>query len=183
MNTEVKIDKILLDMDGVIVNNMKDLADREGMTVDWIIREKNRLKAEDENFDFVVHLIRRHLYTGQHFAECQPLPHLDVFKKFIRQWLKNGIKVEILSSACSGPDIYDEICRQKEIWLAKHGLDILPTNFSRGSREKHHWARPNVLLIDDYGKNCEAFRSAGGHAVKFESVPGMIVSLEEYGLV
>lgn len=182
MKNDLGIEIIYLDMDGVKVNNLADLARREKTSVETLLRERDRLRRDDENFDYIVHLIRRHLPFG-HFETCDPLPHLPVLKRMIRRWLHNGIRVEILSSGCSGPDIFPEICRQKDVWLAKHGLDILPANYARGSSHKHDWAAPKALLIDDYGKNCSRWIEAGGHAVKFETMEQALVDLQEMGLV
>ncbi len=81
------------------------------------------------------------------------MKEFHVFTKLIRQWLSNGLHVEILSSGTSGKDIFHEVCRQKDEWLDTWGLSILPAHYAMGSSEKQKWAAPDILLIDDYGNS------------------------------
>jgi hypothetical protein len=178
-----KITEILLDMDGVLVDNMRGLAELEGISVNELLRIKAARKLVDPDFDFVVHLIRKHIYNNDHFSDAPPLPEFTAFKKLIKHWLSNGIKVQILSSGCSASDIYPEICKQKELWLEKHGLGILPTNYAKGSKEKQKWAQPHILLIDDYPRNIEQFRNAGGNAIQHSSIEQTIKELLEFNLL
>lgn len=175
--------KVLLDMDGVIVDNLVDLAMREGMQPKEIVEKKSWMKKENPDFDYVVSLIRKHLYSGWHFENAPAMKSLPTFKKLIRHWLKNGVRVEILSSGCSGEDIYPEICRQKELWLEKHGIGLLPTNYARGSSEKYKWAGEGILLIDDYAKNIEQFRNAGGHGIIYQNVNTLMDELQYFSLL
>lgn len=176
------IEIIYLDMDGVQINNLADLARRENTSVETLLRERDRHRKEDPEFDYIVHLIRRHLPFG-HFITAEPYDHLPILKQMVRRWLSNGIRVEHLSSGCSGPDIFPEIVRQKDISLGRIGMDLLPANYAKGSRTKHDWARPKALLVDDYGKNIDAWRCAGGPAVKFENIQQFMIDMQEFGLV
>ncbi len=66
---------------------------------------------------------------------------------------------------CSTPSQAPWSASGKLKWLRRiHGKDfrrwiLIP--------DKTHLAAPDRLLIDDSGKNCDAFRKAGGHAILF----------------
>lgn len=183
MIKNTKIEKIYLDMDGVLVDNIRGLAECEGVTSSDIMAEKERMYRENPELDYVMVLIRRHIYQNDHFYKCPPLPEFEAFKKLIKHWLTNGIYVEILSSGTSNADIYDEVCRQKVLWLEAHGLGVLPTNFSMGSKQKVDWADPKVLLIDDYVKNVKSFLECGGNALQHRTIRETILALEKMELL
>ena len=178
-----KIKKIYLDMDGVLVDNILGLAHLENTTIDGIQEQKSNIRKNNPDIDFVIQLIRKHLYTNKHFSTCPPMKEFHVFTKLIRQWLSNGLHVEILSSGTSGKDIFHEVCRQKDEWLDTWGLSILPAHYAMGSSEKQKWAAPDILLIDDYGKNIDEFRAAGGHAIQHLNMNDTIVQLQELNLI
>lgn len=178
-----KITEVLFDMDGVMVNNMLDLASREGITVEEIIRRKKEMKKMDADFDYVMHLIRKYLYTHRHFANSPAFAHIHEIKRLMRHMMHNGVSVKICSSATSGDDIYTEVVEQKKEWLDAHGLGILPAYFSRGAAEKKNYAKPHVLLIDDYERNVSQFIEAGGHAIQFECIHKLSHDLQEFGLL
>lgn len=60
------------------------------------------------------------------------------------------------------------------IGLDKHHLIIVNTG-----KEKAYYAQPDALLIDDFGKNCNAFTEAGGQAVKFMAMDQAKNAIEE----
>lgn len=73
----------------------------------------------------------------------------------------------ILTSAGSG--CYERVAREKHAWVRRHLCDevlVLPV---RDGRDKAAFVQaPGDVLVDDYGRNCEAWRAAGGLAIKHE---------------
>jgi 5'(3')-deoxyribonucleotidase len=52
----------------------------------------------------------------------------------------------------------------KTKWLIAHGFSDIPVVFTA---DKHKYAHPNAVLIDDSNANCEAWRKAGGRDILF----------------
>jgi 5'-nucleotidase len=71
----------------------------------------------------------------------------------------------IILTACPS-SWYDEVARQKREWvrnwLGRH-IRVLPVNGSESKPLFMH--APGDILIDDWGKNVEAWRKAGGRAI------------------
>lgn len=95
-------------------------------------------------------------------------------------WMSNGIRlvnalenmehtvnVEMLTSMGTWTDVVaEEGKRQKLEWLAKKGIRW-PANFVNTWADKHKYANPHSLLIDDRHDTCRSFREAGGIAVEY----------------
>lgn len=143
-----KIDTIYLDMDGCIVDFRKgceQLKAIEGYNVDWE----------------TIHA------AGPEFWEN--LSWTQEGEKFYN-WLEKycdeqGIALCILSQVS-----YDDGITGKLRWLENNCR--LPNKniyiVTKGS-DKAKYATDTSLLIDDFGKNVEAFIMAGGKAIKFKS--------------
>lgn len=68
---------------------------------------------------------------------------------------------------CTSPSLHEACPSQKLKWCNKH-LGLRSNAVMIGGR-KYLMAKPGNLLIDDYDKNVNAFREAGGHAIKVPS--------------
>lgn len=178
-----KIEMVYFDMDGVLVDNMETLAHLDATTVAEIDAERALLKQGDPSYDHVIHLIRKHLYQDRVFVNAWEMPEFQAFYGIIQHLLRKRVHVEILSSATRHHDVYQEICEQKTEWLKIHGLDLLPRNYSRGARDKKLWANPHALLIDDYIKNVEEFKAAGGNAIHHTNINDTIIQLQSFNLL
>ncbi len=177
------IDTVYFDMDGVLVDDMLTLAALEGKTLLEVEIARAAKKAEDPHFDYVVYLIRKHLYQNKCFATALETPEFPIFYSIIKHLLRKRIHVEILSSGTRQLDIFQECCDQKRIWLSERNLDIIPQHYAFGAREKQKWAQPNVLLIDDYDKNVREFIAAGGNAIQHSNINDTIVKLQALHLI
>lgn len=70
------------------------------------------------------------------------------------------IPVKILSST-GNEEKYDELSKQKTIWLKEHGIDW-PAVFVPGKRHKQEYASKHEILIDDTLKTIEQWNERGG---------------------
>lgn len=66
----------------------------------------------------------------------------------------------------TAPSHDPECSKQKLIWLNEH-LDVKPTDVFLG--HKKYLMAGNGILIDDYSKNVDAFKEAGGQAILIPS--------------
>ena len=74
----------------------------------------------------------------------------------------------IMLTACPRTN-YREVAAQKREWARHHlcpHITVLPVMGGRNKALFMH--NPGDILIDDFGKNCEAWREAGGVAIKHE---------------
>ena len=142
------IDKIFLDMDGVIVNFRGQCEKYEcinGNKVNWEIvhqggpefwEEMEWLPEGKELYEWILKLCEQEnidlfILTSVNFTEGK-IGKLN--------WLKNNTKID------------------------KHHIIIINLG-----KEKEYYADQNSILIDDFRKNCEAFANGGGQFVKYET--------------
>ena len=99
--------------------------------------------------------------------------HLRIFENL--EWMENGkqllsrldslgVNIEILSSRGTHDDsIGEEVIRQKNIWLDKHGINY-PRNFVKIGIDKRNYSHENTYLIDDTPKVVDSFNLGVGKA-------------------
>ena len=143
---KVKISTIYLDMDGVIA----DFAKRYKELYHMEPREAEKKKEFNKYFD--------------EFIATKQFETLDLMDgsmdglTFLRKHLT--IPTQILSSTAN-EERYDEISRQKMIWLQTHGITFTP-HFVPGKRHKWKYAKPDTIIIDDTASVIDDWRKAGG---------------------
>jgi hypothetical protein len=141
-----KISMIYLDMDGVIADFGKRYKEQYHMEP----REAEKKKEFNKFFD--------------EFIATKQFETLDLMYgamdglTFLRKHLT--IPTQILSSTAN-EERYDEISRQKMIWLQTHGITFTP-NFVPGKRHKWKFAKPDTIIIDDTSSVIDDWRKAGG---------------------
>lgn len=67
---------------------------------------------------------------------------------------------------CTYAQPHHECHKQKYQWLMKHINDIHPDSVIMG-KQKHLFAKPNRILIDDCEANCDEFEANGGKIILF----------------
>jgi len=140
----MQIDKIYVDMDGVIANFERRYTELYGK-----IPEEQRRSSFRTNFgDFIA--------TGQ-FATLELMPD---GRKLINALDVLNIPKEILSSTAY-QEVYESIAMQKARWLATHNI-AWKQNFVPGKHLKYKWATPNSIIIDDTLSVIEDWKEAGG---------------------
>jgi hypothetical protein len=141
-----KISMIYLDMDGVIADFVKRYKEMYQMEP----REAEKKKEFDKFFD-------EFIQTKQ-FETLDLMPGSEEGLQFLRKHLT--VPTQILSSTAN-EDRYDEISRQKLIWLNTHNVTFTP-NFVPGKRHKWKFAKPDTILIDDTSSVIDDWRKSGG---------------------
>lgn len=143
-----KIKTIFLDMDGVIVDFRKgceELDAIEGTKVDWKIVHENGSKF---------------------WSELDWMKNGEQFYKWLSKYCKEqNIDLCILSAVG-----YQDGIDGKQEWLDNH-VSIPRQNryIVKLGKDKAKYASEDSLLIDDFGKNIEAFVMAGGRGIKFQN--------------
>lgn len=96
------------------------------------------------------------------FRDLPPMPGALHFFESIR-WLQ-----PVMLTACPKTN-YAHVAAQKRAWAREHlcpHITVLPVMGGRNKALFMH--NPGDILIDDFGKNCDAWREAGGVAIKHE---------------
>lgn len=145
----MSVNTIFLDMDGVLTDftkGAKKIEAIEGTKVDW-----PKIKKQGTNF----------------WSELEWTPDGEKFARWLVKLCKESkIDLCILSAVA-----YEDGVKGKQIWLDEKLPTISKQNryFVRGGRDKAKYASKNAVLIDDFGRNIEAFVMAGGQGVKFKN--------------
>ena len=88
-------------------------------------------------------------------------------KEFVFFLLSLGFKLIFLSAVF----VDDHSAREKGKWLDNRGLpeSLVPRCFVPYGEDKNKYVGEdkNIILIDDFGKNLEAWRASGRRAIKF----------------
>ena len=137
---------IYLDMDGVIADFDKKYIELHGMTP----REAEKNKKFDHYFNEFI--------EQKGFQTLDLLPGATEGLTFLRKHLT--VPTQILSSTANEAR-YDEISKQKKIWLETHGITFTP-NFVPGKRHKWKFAAPDKIIIDDTESVINQWKEAGG---------------------
>jgi hypothetical protein len=140
-----KIEKIYLDMDGVIA----DFDKRYKELYKIAPRDADTYKTFDKFFTTFI--------AERQFAKLDLMPDALVLIDYLKSL---SIPTEILSST-SSEKRDAEIREQKIEWLHKHNLTF-PINLVPGKRLKRNFSNPNSLLIDDTAQNIDQWRAEGG---------------------
>jgi len=159
----VSIDKIYVDMDGVLADFEKRYKEIFGKDI-----SRDR---KDNNFEknFMT------LINDKHFST---LDKMDGFFELVNYLNSVNIPKEILSST-GRPHKHESVSSQKSEWLEKHGIDW-PQIFVPGKHLKKNYATPNSILIDDTKSNITDWNEAGGIGILHTNVESTISMLKMY---
>lgn len=142
------IEKVAFDMDGVLCDFIAKAVEAGMYDPETGAFDKEAMLEADEHF----------------WAELPPIVEgLWLYSRIYAFAKKYDMKVYILSHTVS-----DASRLGKKIWLEKN-LHVNPMDIAFVSKrsDKNDFADSKTLLIDDYEKNVEEFRKAGGNAVLF----------------
>lgn len=149
---------ILLDMDGVTVQCVKAMLKLHGCEDRMATWPKGEYALED-----VCGVSRSTFWANVEKASpdiwinMEEYPYFDVMVEELMQWGE----VFFLSS----PGWSAASAQGKIIWL-QNRFGKMCRNYVL-TNQKHLLARPDAILIDDFGWNCEQFRAGGGRAVLY----------------
>ena len=156
------IEKLYLDMDGVLTNFEQRWAELFGGPPEVVRNRKNFSKEWPE------------------FVEKGAFETLDWFpggQKLLEYVRTLNVPVEILSSS-GGHRFHFEVAEQKEFWLKTNGIKY-KANIVPGRKFKSEYAKPNVVLIDDTKQIIDSFNDAGGIGILHRDLNLTIEQLEK----
>lgn len=158
----VKIDRIFVDMDGVLADFVRGV---EGP------KYLNGPLVSEQTYDSrKIELSNKGLFKD--------LPIMPGMLKLINYIKKSGIDWEILTA--SGSVNRTVVAKDKIYWIRKHvDPKVIVTATIKGE-DKAAFAKPNHVLIDDRKSNIKAWTEAGGISILHRSAEGTINQLESY---
>lgn len=146
----MKIEKIYLDMDGVLCSFDGRYREMFGMSP---VDARGRKEFRKHWVEFI---------TKASFATLDYHPGAEKLIAYVAS-IANKVQVEMLTSS-GGPDYYSEVAQQKIQWLCDHGIPY-KANVVPGRRHKAEYATPTAVMIDDTEDVITSFRTAGGIAI------------------
>jgi predicted pyridoxine 5'-phosphate oxidase superfamily flavin-nucleotide-binding protein len=150
-------------MDGVIADFVKRYKELYRMEP----KEAEKSKKFNSFFD-------EFIATNQ-FATLDLMPDAMDAITYLR---KLNVPTQILSSTANEKR-YDDISKQKMIWLQTHGITFTP-NFVPGKKYKYKYAAPDKIIIDDTESVIEDWRKAGGIGILHKDWPTTLAILRLY---
>ena len=164
--------RLFLDMDGVLVDWDLEYERITGMHPEHV-HSLNDKHVKNTNWETFI--------KSGGFINAPPMKDWKTLVHYVYELLKLGkvVDVQICTSA-GGKKFYDEVKRQKLIWLRRHGLDFKPNVVEAGSK-KSSVLNPSYrdILIDDTPRVLDYFLTAGGEGVLHTSANETISKLDE----
>ena len=144
----MRINKLYLDMDGVLCDFNKRYTEIFNVSPE-ITRDNKSFNGYFDKF-----------IEDKQFATLDWIPGAIDALSYIS---KLPVQVEILSSTARD-EFYDQISKQKIIWLKNRGIDF-PSTFVPGKKHKYKFATPDSIIIDDTKSVITDWEKAGGIAI------------------
>jgi len=155
------IEKIYLDMDGVLCNFEKRYTE--------LYKESPNSSRDKKNWS----------ENWTDFILTKQFETLDIFPgaiELLRYVRKTELPIEILTSS-GGAKYHDLVAQQKDIWLKKQGL-AYKRNVVPGRGLKASYATPDTILIDDTEDVIDAFNKAGGIGILHKDIGETLQTLD-----
>lgn len=164
---------IYFDMDGVLADLSAAVHTyaQEAHGVEGTLTE---MRSSSESVHQYYLLRRKDLGLYESFCSLPPT-RLEEMRALMRRLHAAGLIVEILTAygIQDAIEMGDEVHRGKADFMRKHYGDLFEegviarfNGVSKGS-QKHFYATPNSVLLDDWGKNIHQWRAAGAPAVHY----------------
>lgn len=161
-NMKPKIDILYLDMDGVLSDFMSRFKQLEG---DWKRTPEGMQSSGWARF-----------CEGGNFATLDTWPGWYALTSYVELLSAHqGFDIEILTST-GGAEFHEQVQADKTTWCRKHGL-AYKVNAVPGRWNKHKFATPCSVLIDDTADVIEQWRAAGGFGILHTDLDQTILEL------
>lgn len=158
----MQIDKIYLDMDGVIV-------DFAGYTINVLgVKDADSGGSAKEMWAAIEKV-------PNFFDKLSMLPDAQELLDYV---LSLGIPTEILTAIPSKRNDLKTAADDKKSWAAREIGPEMIVNTGPYSRDKKNWAKPNYVLIDDRKSNIKEWIAAGGIGILHKSAADTIEQLK-----
>ena len=157
------IDKIYLDMDGVLCDFEEKFVNYYGVDA---LKDRARKEWSKNWEDFILNkkgFEKLDWFSGAH----ELLAFLE----------KTNIPIEILSST-GGRRFHGEVAVQKLNWLKAHGIKH-KANFVWNRKKKAEYATPRTILVDDTDDVIRAFNSSKGLGILHRKSHSTIEKIKE----
>jgi hypothetical protein len=154
------IDRIYLDMDGVISDFMSKYREVNG---EWKLDQEGKKSDAWRNF-----------CENGYFAQLNPWPGGRMLMNYL-DYIRGDIPLEILTST-GGPDYHNKVTADKRLWCHLQGITY-KVNTVPGRWLKKEWATPTALLIDDTADVIDAWRAAGGVGILHVNLQDTVTQL------
>jgi len=158
-----KIESIFLDMDGVICDFSKRYDELFGV-------HPKEAEAKNNFYPLFLEFIK----TKQ-FESLDLMPGASSGVDFLR---KCSVPTQILSSTVND-ELFDDIAKQKQIWLQKNAITFNPI-FVPGKSKKKNYSTESRIIIDDTPSVCLQWREAGGIAIEHKDWNTTLTILKMY---
>lgn len=145
----MKINKIYLDMDGVLCDFFKEFNSQK-----W----KNFEPEDRPRFRYLV-------YEANLFETLDKLPNTDKLLDFVASL---NVEVEILTSVGTKRTVQGQLAKEQKLrWLKNNGINY-KANFVTEKIEKSQYANESTLLIDDSIGCIKPFIQKGGYGILYK---------------
>ena len=159
----ISVDKIYVDMDGVIADFHKRYSERYRIS-------PTEADALGQFGTLFVRFIK-----DREFSTLELMEDAVELLNFL-----NGMKQpkEILSSTARVEN-HSSISAQKDEWLKFHNINYVQ-NFVPGKHLKYRFATPNSIIIDDTKSVIDDWNNAGGIGIHHTDAKSTIAMLKQY---
>ena len=164
--------RLFLDMDGVLVDWDLEYERITGMHPEHV-HSLNDKHVKNTNWETFI--------KNEGFINAPPMKDWKTLVHYVHELLKLGKVAEVqICTSAGGKKFYDEVKRQKLIWLRRHGLGLKPNVVEAGSK-KSSVLNPSYrdILIDDTPRVLDYFLAAGGEGILHNNVYETISKLDE----
>lgn len=181
MINEFNIKKILLDMDGPLVDDIAMFKKVEP-SITNIEEHIKTLTILGKKQAFIIPIIFEAI-KQKAFEDAEPTMFLIPLKNdLLKYWKLLGIEVEVLSSTMQTNPLRKELEEQKLKWCETH-LPGIKVNLAEGSAKKQDWAEEGTLLIDDFARTISQFINKGAYGIHHTSLNDTLYQLRLLGLI
>lgn len=172
MSIKTEVDKIYLDMDGVLADFSKGVLDLCG------IAAEEKQDENPERDDMMWEQIKK---IDHFYAKLDLMP--GARELFDCLYGKFGGRCEILTGIPKARRGILYAAEDKKEWVKRLLSDTVVVNAVFKAEKKNFVKGKGSILIDDLGQNIEEWREAGGTGILFTSAEQVLSELKEINII